>query len=122
MKKKPSLRRLRNKLDKVFSEFIRRRDAKNEEGYGNCFTCGRWRKLESSHFVPRQHLATRWDPMNVHGACSYCNRWLHGNLAEYWVALVKLYGQGTPEGLLRLKRQTIKLTREHLQSMIELFK
>src|SRR3990167_1432031 len=90
-KKGKSLKSLRNRLDKIFSLYIRKRDA-NDKVIGACYTCGHVSVLEAGHFVPRQH-ATRWDERNVHGQCSYCNRWLHGNLYAYGKRLALDYGQ-----------------------------
>ena len=119
--KQPSLASLRRKLDRVFSAWIRGRDAPHN-GVGPCYTCGRMRTLEASHFVPRQHQSTRWNEFNVNGCCSYCNRWLHGNLAEYYARLVRDYGQHKVDELMRLKRTTVRYSREQLEEMIERFK
>ena len=117
-KRLPSLARLTRKLDKVFSVWIRGRDAPHQ-GIGPCYTCGRMAILECSHFIPRQHRATRWLEINVHGACSFCNRWQHGNLAEYYVRLVRDYGQTAVDDLMALKRTTVKHSRADLEALIE---
>jgi hypothetical protein len=116
--KQVALSTLRKKLDKVFSLWVRKRDA-NAQGMGRCYTCNRFALLEASHFVPRQHQGTRWDERNVHGACSYCNRWQHGNLYAYGVALAKQYGQVMVDELWSSKRQAVKFTRADLEAMIE---
>lgn len=36
---KKTLKYWKNKIDKVFHEYIRRRDADNNTGYCNCITC-----------------------------------------------------------------------------------
>ena len=113
-----SLKSLKRKLDQAFSRYIRERDAL-PNGMGYCFTCNHYRTLEASHFVPRQHLATRWDERNVHGACAYCNRWLHGNLAEFYLRLVTTYGQPIVDELMALKRITVKYTRSELEDLIK---
>jgi len=115
--KKPSIPSLRRKLDKVFSLYIRRRDSA-KDGMGICFTCNRWSLFEAGHFIPRQHVAVRWDTRNVAGQCSYCNRWRHGEQAEFYVALVKKYGQPTVDQLMTLKRTTVKYTRADYEEMI----
>lgn len=116
-KGKPSLKTLRNKLDLVFSKWIRKRDAR-PSGLGRCYTCNRFALLEASHFIPRQHAATRWDERNVHGACSYCNRWQHGNLYAYGLELEKQYGQAVVDTLWRSKRQAVKFTHSDLEYLI----
>lgn len=59
--------------------------------------------------------------MNVHGACAYCNRWLHGNLAEYYIRLVKDYGQHKVDELMKLKRLTVKMSRQDYLDKISEF-
>ena len=43
MPKKKTLKYWKNKIDKPFHEFIRRRDADNNTGYCNCVSCGKSR-------------------------------------------------------------------------------
>lgn len=119
--KQVALSTLRNKLDRVFSEFIRRRDA-DSNGMGRCFTCNRWALLECSHFIPRQHTSVRWNELNAAGACSYCNRWGHGEQALFLIALEKKYGRPTVDALMELKHITAKFSRDDLNAMIEGFK
>jgi len=115
---KRPLSALRRDLDRVFSLWVRRRDG-DAKGMGRCYTCNRYALLEASHFIPRQHAVVRFDERNVHGACSWCNRWQHGNQAEYYVALVKQYGQETVDELMRLKHTTVKFTRADYEQMLE---
>ncbi len=109
---------LRRKLDKVFSAWIRKRDT-NSEGKGNCITCGQFTELECGHFIPRQFSATRWNELNSAGQCPRCNRWLHGDQAEYYEVMVKKYGQSTVDELMRLKHTTKKYTINELKELIE---
>lgn len=118
--RKPSVTTLRRKLDKVFSEYIRRRDA-DEEGYGICITCRKRALLECGHFIPRQHAATRFLPENSAGQCARCNRWLHGDQAEYYTVLVRRIGQEAVDELMRLKRTTKKHSIAELQELIDKF-
>lgn len=119
MKRNP-IKTLRNKLDRVFSEWIRRRDA-NDDGMGPCITCGRWAKLQCGHFIKRQHQAVRWNPWNAAGQCAYCNHRLHGNEGEFYVALVSVYGQHKVDELMRLKQTTVRYRKADYLEMIERF-
>ena len=116
-KRLPSLAKLTRKLDELFSKWIRGRDAPS--GLARCYTCNRYAVLEASHFIPRQHQATRWDERNVHGCCSYCNRWQHGALDDYFVALEREYGRSVVNELMRMKRTTVKYARADLEAMIK---
>ena len=119
-KKLPTLRSLKNKLDLVFSSYIRKRDA-NEEGMGKCVTCGNWSLLQCGHFIPRQHQAFRWDNMNAHGQCARCNMWLHGNLARYTLFMEKRYGVEVVDDMLNSKHTTVKHSRDDLERLIKLY-
>lgn len=79
---KAPVSKLKAKLWKVFSEYIRKRDK------GICFTCGR--KCEGSgyhagHFIPKSvgGIVLYFHPENVNGQCAHCNIWLSGNQWEY---------------------------------------
>ena len=76
MAKKLTRSKLVKKLDAVFSQYIRLKDA-DEFGNATCFTCGKvdhWKKLQNGHFQSRKHYATRWDEMNCQVQCvSGCN-------------------------------------------------
>lgn len=119
-RKAATLPALRRKLDRVFSEFIRRRDGE----YGKCITCGavkHWKAANAGHFIPRQYLATRYDERNVHLQCVHCNLWRRGNLIEYYAALVKKYGQAVVDELRAKKRTTVRFRRHDYELMIKQF-
>ena len=121
-KKLPSLAKLKRDLDKVFSAWIRKRDCAPDGGTGYCISCGTWAVLQAGHFIKRQHLAVRFDERNVNGQCVRCNHFLHGNDGEYCLALIKRYGQGVVDELMRLKRTTVKMTRQDYETLLERFR
>ena len=119
MPKKPTRKSLIAKLDKVFSEYIRRRYAKNE--IATCVTCGKkdhWKKLQAGHFMSRKHYATRWDEDNVEVQCSACNVFRYGE--QYLFA--KHLGTEKADMLLSKSRETVKFPDWEIQEMIELYK
>lgn len=72
--KKPTRKSLVTKLDTVFSQYIRRKDAVND--IAQCVTCGKkdhYKKLQCGHFMSRRHYSTRWDENNVGVQCYGCN-------------------------------------------------
>jgi len=118
--KKQSYASLKKKLDAVFSEWIRRKDAK--DGIATCVTCGakkEWKSIQCGHFVSRVHLATRWLEQNCAPQCSTCNVLKRGNMVEYAVWMNENWGWGTIEELRRLKHTTVKYTPAKLKEMIE---
>jgi hypothetical protein len=119
MPKKPTRKTLITKLDKVFSEYIRRRYAKND--IATCVTCGKkehWKKLQAGHFMSRKHYATRWDEQNVEVQCSACNVFRYGE--QYLFA--KYLGTEKADMLLAKSRETVKFPDWEIQEMIDLYK
>lgn len=122
--KKPTFRSLKNKLDKVFSEWIRRRHA-TSKGDAVCVSCHAvkpWKQMQAGHYVSRVHLATRWDDRNAHVQCGSCNVLRRGNYSEYTEFMLRKYGPGIIEDLNRKKRAMVKYTISDLESFIEDYK
>lgn len=106
--KKPAsdLRKQICKLDKVFSEFIRLRDA-NPQGVCFCVTCNRvfhWKSGDAGHYVQRDRLATRFDEKNVNAQCKYCNRFRSGEQYQHGINIDKKYGEGTADRLMTISK------------------
>lgn len=123
MKKSPIRRKSRNKLailkDKlwiVFSIFIRNRDN------FMCVSCGK-QGNEAGHYIPKSLSENlRFDERNVNTQCTYCNRWLHGNLTKYAIALRRKYGENILEELDRDRKIHKSWTIKELESLIEKYK
>ena len=99
-----SFRELEKILDKVFSEFIRLRDA-DDQGYVSCITCGAihyWKDVDCGHFISRARQATRYDPMNCKPQCKKCNRFRAGEHDIYEERLIEMYGE---ESVKELKQK-----------------
>jgi hypothetical protein len=114
--KKPSRSHLVKKLDTVFSQYIRRRYAKND--IATCVTCGKkdhWKRMDAGHFMSRKHYATRWDEDNVQVQCKSCNLYNQGEQYKYSIFL----GSDKAEELLRKSRETVKFSGYDLNMMIE---
>ena len=107
---------LKRKLDKTFSEYIRRSNPPI------CVSCGAakesWRDLQCGHFVSRVRLATRWDEINCHPQCSRCNVLLRGNAVGYSRFLEGKYGPQIFKDLDELSRKPTKYSSYDLQDMI----
>ena len=84
--KKRTLKQHKNRIDPIFSEYIRRRDADNDSGYCACVSCNKpihFTESDAGHFLSRQKLATRWDERNVYSQCRKCNRFEYGRQNEF---------------------------------------
>ena len=124
MAKKPKITALKKQLDKIFGQYIKLRDA-DQNGMLRCITCSKlvhWKEAHCGHFVRRRHLAVRWDERNCHGQCCYCNTFLDGNEAEYFIALEDKLGREVVDELMQAKHQTVKLNRSFYDEMIEKYK
>ena len=117
--------RLVDKLDKVFSKFIRNRDT-DEWGLCKCYTCPIRKppeEMDAGHYTKRGCMRTRWEERNVHTQCKRCNRFLGGNMDEYALHLIQDYGKGIIEELMKLKHLPVKkFTLQELEDMIEHYK
>jgi len=118
---KKTLKYWKNKVDKPFHEYIRRRDADNNTGYCNCISCEKkvhFTETDAGHFISRQHLITRYDERNVHAQCRKCNRFEYGRQYEYSLAL----GSELSDELLQKSRSILKMSDQEWQELYELFK
>lgn len=122
MKKETGIKRT---LDDIFSKFIRIRDS-DVFGYITCVSCKikvKWEDANCCHYANRQHMATRWDEVNNHAGCYYCNCFNKGfHLHEYGKYLDENYGPGTAEGLM-IKSQTVAhISTEDMKDLIKTYK
>jgi hypothetical protein len=125
--KRSALRRggkttLRKKLDKLFSLFVRQRNA-SPGGEVTCYTCPRrahWKQMQNGHFVPRQYLATRYDEVNCQVQCYACNMLYNGQPSVFALRLERDYGVGT---VARLESQRQVITKDFpYQEKIDFYK
>jgi len=100
---KQSNAKLKRKLWKVFSEYIRKRDK------GICFTCGRQAEgggYHAGHFIPKSvgGIILYFHEENTKGQCYNCNINLGGNQYIYGQKL----GEEKVKTLYTLKGQIVK--------------
>ena len=78
-----------NELQTIFNKWIRLRDAGS-----NCISCCKPCKKENAgHYRSvGGNPELRFEPLNVHLQCEYCNTYLHGNLINYRINLIKKIG------------------------------
>jgi hypothetical protein len=110
----------KNKIDKVFHEYIRRRDADNNTGYCDCISCGKtihFSESDAGHFISRKYLITRYDERNVKAQCRKCNRFDYGRQFEYSIAL----GQELSQELLQTSKSMVKYTDADWQEIYKEF-
>ena len=108
--KKATITQLKKKLDKVFSEWIRRSFA-NINGDVICYTFGKvlpWKQAHCGHFISRSYLATRFDPDNCRPQCIGCNLFGNGKPLDFEENLVREIGKKKVEALKQKRHQITK--------------
>jgi len=109
-----------DKLDAVFSEYIRRRYA-DHRGFVRCYTCGtekHWKQMHAGHFQSRSKYATRWNETNVQVQCVSCNIFKAGEQYKFGLRLDAELGEGTAEEMMYLSNQSGKYSIEMLREMV----
>jgi len=117
--KKIARSKLIKKLDKVFSLYIRQRNAINE--IAQCFTCGKkdhWKRLQCGHFQSRRHYSTRFDEINCQVQCAGCNVFKYGEQFIFGKNLDLEYGSGCSESLYYKAKQITKYSYDEIEDLI----
>ena len=123
--KKPTRSKLVKKLDAIFSQYIR---LKNADEFKNvtCFTCGKidyYKKgMQNGHFQSRRHYSTRWDEKNCQVQCSGCNVFKYGEQYIFATNLDAKYGEGTARRLHIKAQQVIKISNIEIEDLIKRYK
>lgn len=112
--------KLIKKLDRVFSEYIRR-SALTPQGYIRCFTCGAFitfRQADCGHYVGRECMSTRFYERNVAVQCHSCNRYAEGRKDIFAINLQKKYGSEILDWLNKKKNEIKQWTAPELEQLI----
>jgi len=111
------------RLDTVFSEYIRKKNA-DSKGYVTCITSGRkfhYSEVDAGHFISRKEMSTRWHEDNVHPQSRFHNRYQNGKQYEYGLALNKKK-RGLAQKLYKLSKETVKYSINDLQDLLDKYK
>lgn len=112
---------LTKKLDKVFSAYIRLRDAM-PSGYFKCISCGQIRPFEQAdcgHFFSRKNMSVRFDEDDCHAECRGCNRFSSDHLIAYQANLIRKIGMQRFELLSAKAHQAKRWSDFELEAMIK---
>lgn len=123
-KKLKSLRVLKARAWKLFSEVVRRKDA-DESGTVSCYTCGKfmyWKEAHAGHAIPGRHNAVLFDLDIVKPQCPRDNIFMGGMYHVFATKLIKENGMEWWEQKLQGARQIVKYTRADMEALIESFK
>ena len=118
----PKLGLLKEKAQTKFNKYIRERDY--EEHNGKCISCGKQGNQAGHYYSVKQYDNMRYEETNVHLQCTYCNKYLHGNLHEYKTGLINRYGREYVDRLewLMKSKRNVKLERDEINYIIKRYK
>ena len=117
---KENITKLKAKLDKVFSLYIRQRFA-DKNGMVTCFTSNKvahWKDVHCGHFISRRHLGTRWDEINCQVQTVAENLYNQGNAPEFARRIEEKYGKQALELLHIKKNNKVKMGAFEYQLLI----
>ena len=119
--------KITEKLNRVFSKYIRMRDA-NQWGNIVCPICAvidyRWQDMQCLHYNKRDHHITAWDEFNAIGGCAICNQKMEHNdeVKDRFTQVIRdRFGAGNLNRLHTLNGQTIKYMRNDLLFLIQYY-
>lgn len=116
---------LKNKLDIVFSKYIRLRDLNSDGKTFTCISCGRIKpaeQMDCGHYINRMHTSVRWNEANAHGECRHCNRFDENHLKGYRDNLVKKIGEDKVLLLEAMKWKQTKMADFEMEVAIKYYK
>lgn len=105
--------------DDAMSLYIKERD------HYRCVTCGKramGQAMHCGHFISRKSQFFRYDSRNCHAQCAYCNKFLSGNWAAYFEAMVKMYGREVVDEMILRRDQETKRTIQDFLGIEEYYK
>ena len=106
-----------DKLDALFSEFIRRRAILRTGGCERCLSLKydiqkdngsifpAWKQLDCAHLISRWHKSIRWDEDAALGLCGGCHLWIDHEAEEKLELLKSKIGEEGYEMLQHRSRQ-----------------
>ena len=119
---KKKLSSVKKRLWKLVSQYVRRSNA-NLDGFCYCVTCGKhdnWKRMDAGHFIGGHKNYNFYDTRNIHPQCTYCNRFMHGNLVPYYEYMMENYGKAVIDELKTYKEKIF--TVDELEGMIASYK
>lgn len=123
-KKKTERQKLIEQLDRIFSIYIRIKDATPHTGLVRCITSGRvmhWKTAQCGHFQSRRHYSCRWLEMNCHPQSMEQNVFEHGNLLVYREKMIEMYGEEAVNKLTVLAHTPCHISEEEMRMSIKYY-
>ncbi len=112
---------LKKKAQKVINTYIRVRDK-----YRPCISCQKPPKqAQAGHYIAVGKCQnTRYNILNIHMQCAFCNTYKHGNLAEYRTHLIDKIGIKYVEYLDTISKTSTpaKFSNDYLKRLTAIFR
>lgn len=122
---KSKLQKLKEKADKTFSLYIRKKYA-DWKDFVTCYTCGKVAHykegMQNGHFISRASNKLRYDERNCRVQCYGCNVCKNGNYIEYMRRMIKEVGLKEVDKLRKEGKETRRFTEKELQEIIDKYK
>lgn len=119
---KSSKKKLIDKLDRIFSQYIRLKYS-DSKGLCQCISCTTrkpWNEIQNGHYMSRRYFSTRWSEDNCRPQCVACNIFNQGNIQAYRVSLIKQIGEQRVNLVeARARQETFKYGVFELNAMIQ---
>lgn len=119
-----SKRKLRDKLDSVFSKYIRLKFS-DVRGNCRCISCGKvfyWKDIQNGHYMSRRYMSTRFSEDNCRPQCISCNIFNQGNIQMYRRALIKQIGEQRVDLIeVRAKQESKNWSLFEYKAMIDFY-
>lgn len=128
-KKRKTLGKIKEDLQKVFNKYIRLRDSGG--GFFTCISCGMTKSTDEMnaghYYAVKGYDGIRYDEENVHGECARCNCWDESHLIGYGVRLSQKIGEDRLQELHKRaaeykRNSNFKWNRLELEEMIVIYK
>lgn len=122
--KEKTLPQLLDLAQKVFNEYIRKRDCLGD--YFVCISCNTRKGLDQMnaghYYSAGNHSFLRFNEYNVHGQCIKCNCHMHGHLIAYREGLNKKIGNDQLSKLDLYKNVSQKWDKVQLKALIQIYR
>jgi hypothetical protein len=123
MAKKPTIPKLKKRLDSYFSKYIRH-NYSPDGIHCTCFTCGKEgliSEMDNGHHISRAISPTRYSESNCRPQCRYCNRFREGMQHDFARNLQLEIGIDAYDQMVEESRQPWKWDRIWLEEKIKYY-
>lgn len=113
-RKKSDRTRLVEKLDRIFSKYIRLRDKQ-------CVVCGSTDRLQCGHLLSKMSYSTRWSEVNASTQCGHCNIVHNTNPGPYMLWFIDNHGKKELHKLTKEYSSHKKFSNKNIKELIDIY-